>query len=157
MRQQESLDTQNWSDGPDIPSGTTFEAAWRDLDHVDTPDDDLHKRGFACGAVRFARKEGMWYGEDPAYVACTNGGKNAKGQVWRYVPSPYEGTDRKDDEPGRLELFVEPNDTILLENADDLTVALWGDVIACKDGSGTETPSWASRQRGSFTSRAATR
>ncbi|PSQ86704.1 MAG: phosphatase [Bacteroidetes bacterium QS_3_64_15] len=139
VRQQESLDTRNWGDGPDILPGTAFEVEWRDLDHVDTPDDDLRKRGFAHGAARFAREEGMWYGEDAVYMACTNGGKNAKGQVWRYVPSPYEGTDREDDKPGRLELFVEPNDTTVLENADNLTVAPWGDVIACEDGSGTDT------------------
>jgi len=34
---------------------------------------------------------------------------------------------------------VEPNDTTVLENADTLTVAPWGDVIACEDGSDTDT------------------
>jgi len=34
---------------------------------------------------------------------------------------------------------VEPNDTTVLENADNLTVAPWGDVVACEDGSGTDT------------------
>ena len=32
-----------------------------------------------------------------------------------------------------LELFVEPNDTRLLNNADNLTVAPWGDVVVCED------------------------
>ena len=139
VRGQESLDTRNWGDGPTITPGTTFEVEWMDLDNVDTPEDDLRKRGYADGAARFAREEGMWYGEDAAYVACTSGGQDGKGQVWRYVPSPYEGTDRETDAPGTLELFVEPNDTTVLENADNLTVASWGDVIACEDGSGTDT------------------
>jgi len=139
VREQPSLDTRNWGDGPEISPGTTFEVEWMDLENVDTPTDDLRKRGFAEGAACFAREEGMWYGGDAAYLACTNGGKIQKGQVWRYVPSPYEGTDREADQPGTLELFVEPNDTTVLENADNLTVAPWGDVIACEDGSGTDT------------------
>lgn len=139
VREQPSLDTRNWGDGPEIAPGTTFEVEWMDLDDVDTPEDDLRKRGYADGAARFAREEGMWYGQDAAYMACTNGGKKEMGQVWRYVPSPYEGTDREADEPGQLELFVEPNDTTMLENADNLTVAPWGDVVACEDGSGTDT------------------
>ena len=139
VREQPSLDTRNWGDGPEISPGTTFEVEWMDLENVDTPTDDLRKRGFANGAARFAREEGMWYGEGAVYTACTNGGKIQKGQVWRYVPSPHEGTDRETEQPGTLELFVEPNDTTVLENADNLTVAPWGDVIACEDGSGTDT------------------
>jgi len=139
VRGQPSLDTRNWGKGPEIAPGTTFEVEWMDLDDVDPPADDLRKRGYADGAARFAREEGMWYGEDAAYVACTNGGTSKKGQVWRYVPSPYEGTERETDAPGQLELFVEPNDTTVLENADNLTVAPWGDVVACEDGAGTDT------------------
>ena len=33
-----------------------------------------------------------------------------------------------------LDLFIEPNDTGLLENADNITIAPWGDVIVCEDG-----------------------
>lgn len=139
VRRQAGLDTRNWEEGPEIMPGTTFEVEWRDLDDIDTPADDLRKRGYADGAARFAREEGLWYGEGAVYMACTNGGKNRKGQVWRYVPSPYEGTNREADQPGQLELFVEPNDTTVLENADNLTVAPWGDVIACEDGSGIDT------------------
>lgn len=138
VRKQESLDTRNWGEGPEITPGTTFDVEWMDLEDVDTPDDDLRLRGFEQGAARFAREEGIWYGDGAAYMACTNGGKNRKGQVWRYVPSPNEGTEQEQDEPGTLELFVEPNDTTVLENADNLTVAPWGDVIACEDGSGDQ-------------------
>lgn len=139
IREQASLDTRNWGEGPEISTGTTFEVEWIDLENVDTQEDDLRKRGFAAGAARFAREEGMWYGDGAAYMACTNGGKIKKGQVWRYMPSPHEGTGQESDEPGTIELFAEPNDTSVLENADNLTVAPWGDVIACEDGSGTDT------------------
>jgi secreted PhoX family phosphatase len=38
------------------------------------------------------------------------------------------------DQPGGLELFCEPNDGNLIENADNLTVTPWGDVMVCEDG-----------------------
>ena len=33
-----------------------------------------------------------------------------------------------------LELYLEPNDGKLVENADNLTIAPWGDLIVCEDG-----------------------
>ena len=57
-----------------------------------------------------------------------------KGQIWRYVPSINEGTKREQHTPATLELFVEPNNSNLLENCDNLTVAPWGDVVTCEDG-----------------------
>ena len=39
---------------------------------------------------------------------------------------------------GTLELFVEPNDGALVENADNLTLAPWGDLIVCEDGTGED-------------------
>ena len=46
------------------------------------------------------------------YVACTNGGRSRIGQIWRYRPSPFEGTDQEAASPGRLELFVESPDKL---------------------------------------------
>ena len=72
--------------------------------------DDLRYRAFKAGGARFARNEGMWYGNDAVYFASTTGGHNAKGQIWRYVPSPSEGTADEASAPATLELFIEPND-----------------------------------------------
>jgi secreted PhoX family phosphatase len=94
----------------------------------------LRRRGLAQGAACFARGEGAWYGNDAIYVACTNGGRKKKGQIWRYVPSLFEGAPEERNDPGKLELFVEPNDGDLVDNADNLTVAPWGDLIVCEDG-----------------------
>jgi secreted PhoX family phosphatase len=113
-------------------------ARWIDVDDVEAPEDDLRYRGFENGAARFARGEGIWMGDEDVFFACTNGGRIRKGQIWRYTPSPHEGAPREADAPGRLELFVEPNDPGLIDNADNLTVAPWGDVIACEDGSGDQ-------------------
>lgn len=130
---QPSLDTRNWNEQK-IAVGVLLAVKWIDLDDLDAPNDDLRLRGFAQGAARFARGEGAWYGNDAIYFACTNGGRKQKGQIWRYIPSRFEGTPDEQKEPGKLELFVEPNDSHLVENADNLTVAPWGDLIVCEDG-----------------------
>ncbi|MGH7599827.1 MAG: alkaline phosphatase PhoX, partial [bacterium] len=111
-----------------------LQVKWLDLEDIEAPNDDLRLRGFAQGAARFARGEGAWYGNDAIYFACTNGGRAKKGQIWRYVPSPFEGAPEEQNDPGKLELFVEPNDGNLVDNADNLTVAPWGDLIVCEDG-----------------------
>ncbi len=141
IRGRTSADTRNWlAEGSDaavtdmILPGTVFDVAWVDVDEVDAPNNDLRFRGYQSGAARFARGEGMWYGNDSVYFACTNGGQKKLGQIWRYVPSPFEGTVKEDRQPGRLELFIESNDVSLIEMCDNLTVAPWGDVILSEDG-----------------------
>jgi hypothetical protein len=138
-------DLRNWSEGTAFPVGTRFDVEWITLDIVEAPADDLRHRGFSAGAARFARGEGMWYGDGTAtgeasavYFVCTSGGYAQSGQVWRYVPSPNEGTLVESDQPGVLELFVEPNQRGLIDNADNLTVAPWGDLVLCEDGSGPQ-------------------
>lgn len=118
-----SLDTRNW-DTQTVTVGAQMNVRWIDLDEVEAPLNDLRLRGFDQGAARFARGEGMWYGNDAVYFACTNGGSAKCGQIWRLIPAE-----------DRLELFVEPNDPGLIENADNLTVTPWGDLIVCEDGS----------------------
>jgi secreted PhoX family phosphatase len=129
-----SLDTRNWEDeaGLQVGSEDRLPISWIDMDNVESPADDLRHQGFANGAARFARGEGMWYGNDAIYFACTSGGPAKKGQVWRYQPGLHEGT--AEEAPGTLELFLEPNDADLVDKCDNLTVAPWGDVILCEDG-----------------------
>ncbi len=133
-----SLDTRNWDNPGLIKPGDKMEVEWIDIEDVEAPQDDLRFQGFEKGAARFARGEGMWYGKGEVYFACTNGGEAKKGQVWRYTPSEFEGTTKETESPGIIELFVEPNDGTIIENADNLTVAPWGDIIVCEDGSGPD-------------------
>jgi secreted PhoX family phosphatase len=128
------LDTRNWETAT-VSIGQTFDVAWIDLDEIDAPRDDLRIRGFEAGAALFARGEGMWYGNNGVYFACTKGGSNESGQVWKYVPSPAEGTSEELSQPGRLELFIEPNDGAIVQSCDNLTVAPWGDLVLCEDRS----------------------
>ncbi|MDE3270373.1 MAG: DUF839 domain-containing protein [Pseudomonadota bacterium] len=154
IRGIEGVDTSNWRTPKHIvlpwtykpiPVGDKLAVEWVDLENVTSPADDLRQQGYQeRGAARFARSEGLWYGAvdnsstGHVYIACTLGGRNYKGQIWQYTPSPYEGTAREDSSPGSLQLFVEPNDSKLLEGADNLTVAPWGDLIVCEDGGGEQ-------------------
>jgi secreted PhoX family phosphatase len=140
---RQSADTRNWfEDGkpiaPNVPVGQPLAVQWVDLADVQSPLDDLRYRGRWCsGAACFARTEGMWFAGDVVYFACTSGGKARKGQIWRYTPSPLEGTTDEQKAPARLELFLEPNDKTVVNNADNLTVAPWGDLIVCEDSEET--------------------
>jgi len=109
-----SMDTRNWN-GQTVAVGQTFDTEWIEMDQIDNPDNDLRHRGYDQGAARFARGEGMWYGNDAVYFACTNGGRERLGQIWKYTPSSDEGTSAESQNPGRLELFVEPNDSNMMK------------------------------------------
>ena len=127
-------DTRNWPGTPgDFPIGKPLAVEWIDMADADSPVLDLRHRGRAAGAAIFARGEGAWWAGDSAYFAMTNGGRNTFGQIFRYVPSPFEGTAREAEQPGTIELFAEPNDTGLLRNCDNLTIAPWGDLIIAED------------------------
>ncbi|MFT5144188.1 MAG: secreted PhoX family phosphatase [Rhodothermales bacterium] len=108
---------------------------WVDMDELDNPNDDLRKRGRAKGAAYLARAEGIAYGDGRVFIACTEGGLNREGQILRYTPSPFEGTDAEADAPATLQLYAEPNDTNILENCDNLCMAPWGDVVIAEDAS----------------------
>lgn len=135
INEWKSADTRNWSSlkSDKFPVKKSFDVSWTDLDNVEAPDNDLRLRGYQKGAVRFARGEGIWYGKNELFFACTSGGKNGMGQIFRYVPSKFEGQPSEKDSPAKLELFLEPNNIDTFQNCDNLTVAPWGDVIICED------------------------
>ncbi len=130
-----SQDTRNWEtlQTPAFPKNKLFDVEWVDMENVESPKNDLRYQGFEKGAARFARGEGMWYGKNEVYFACTNGGPISAGQVFRYIPGQYEGQSGEKSAPGKLELFVESEDRDILKNCDNLTVSPWGDVVMCED------------------------
>jgi secreted PhoX family phosphatase len=135
VKGQKSLDTRNWSElnTTKIPVNQPFEVEWVDIEDVESPEDNLRYQGFDKGAARFARGEGMWFGNNEFYFACTNGGNIKKGQIFRYTPSPSEGKTEERKQPATIALFVEPNDSELVKYCDNLTVSPWGDVVLCED------------------------
>lgn len=132
VRDRLRLDTRNWEE-QNVKIGEKMAVTWVDVDNALEERDDLRYRGYIKGGARFARGEGMWYGDGEVYFACTNGGPTKYGQVFRYVPSPYEGTPQESEQPATLELFAESPGKSVLHMCDNLTVAPWGDVIMCED------------------------
>ncbi|NEX92094.1 alkaline phosphatase PhoX [Caulobacter sp. 17J65-9] len=122
-RNQDGVTTWNPGDWKDV--------FWVDLDGVDNPHDDLRMRGHAAGAAWFSRGEGVHFGNGELYFCCTSGGKH--GQIMRYVPSPHEGRPEEKDAPGRIQLFVQPEDPKVFDYGDNLTIAPWGHLIVCED------------------------
>ncbi|NOR14803.1 MAG: DUF839 domain-containing protein [Candidatus Aminicenantes bacterium] len=126
------FDTRNWREQK-LLEGEKVPVEWIDLENADTKKNDLRLQGFQKGGARFANAEGIAYGGGAVYFGCTFGGPNKAGQVWRYFPSPHEGTDQEKQEPAQLELFLEPNNKRLLYNPDQMTISPWGDLFICED------------------------
>ena len=144
-----SFDTRNWpldwgGDGmASVAVGETYDVEWITMEDVTAPNADLAQRGFAAGAARFCRGEGIAYGKRPdeagsIFFNCTQGGASRTGQVWRYTPSPKEGRRGERDEPGKLELIYESQSADVLDLCDNLAFSPWGDLILCEDGMGDQ-------------------
>ncbi|WP_447952876.1 alkaline phosphatase PhoX [Sphingopyxis chilensis] len=125
-------DSRNWT-GADLAVGEWVAARWIDLDGVDSANDDLRNRGNSAGAVRFARGEGIHFGDGELYFCCTSGGAAKLSQVMRYRPSPQEGQPGEAANAGRLQLFVESGSAAMLNFGDNITVAPNGHLIICED------------------------
>ncbi len=140
VRDKISCDTRNWPEkGTErIDVGQTLQVSWMPIEDTENLDGKLRTKTFDAGSAIFARGEGMWYGSGKVYFACTSGGIAKSGQIFIYRPSPFEGTEREKDQPGELTLYLEPNNTQLLQYGDNLTVAPWGDIVLCEDGDGDE-------------------
>lgn len=124
LRDRPGADLRHW-DASTLPVGEWAAVEWIDLDDVESPEADLAERGYAAGAARFTRGEGMWWGDGECYFACTDGGPARIGQIWRFQP---------DETGGRLQLFVESTDPAIMEKCDNICVAPWGDLIVVEDG-----------------------
>ncbi len=133
--EREPFDTRNWTTTGEkrMKKGKKYQVKWLDIDNVEAPLDDLRARGKAMGGAVFARGEGIWFGKDEIYFACTNGGKEAQGQIFRYTPSLHEAQGAEEQDPGTIELFLEPNNSYILESCDNLTIAANGDLVICED------------------------
>jgi secreted PhoX family phosphatase len=125
--------THNWSLTADIAVQESLPVTWIDLHDIDGDKDDLRQRGAADGAAMFARGEGLCMADGFLAFTCTIGGPARLGQVFTYTPSPYEGTSRETQQPGRLSLAAEASSQSLLHNADNITAAPWGDLLVCED------------------------
>ena len=144
--EQSGADTRNWSreQGGDpalrMIQNRSYAVRWIDMADVESPDGDLRLRGRRSGAAIFARGEGLAFALEAAgpaiYFTCTSGGAAQIGQIWRYVPSLFEGTAREADAPAALELFVESTGESDFEKCDNIVASPRGELIVCEDGDG---------------------
>lgn len=125
-------DTRNWS-AVSIAKGQQHRARWVPLSNPESPDDDLRMQGFAKGATLFARGEGIFWGDDELYFACTNGGAAKFGQIFRYRPASNEGFVSKSQETGMLELFLESTNPAFYNYGDNICVMPNGHLLVCED------------------------
>ncbi|HLP89424.1 MAG TPA: alkaline phosphatase PhoX [Nostocaceae cyanobacterium] len=110
---------------------------WVTINTPDPANDTVRVEGYNKGAARFARGEGIVYGNGQIYFTCTSGGSSGDGQVWRYVPANQT-----------IELYIEPNNSGTLDNPDNMIISPNGEIFLCEDGDGTDfivgiTPSGA--------------
>lgn len=123
-----SASLQNYDPDSRWPSaGSPMKATWIDLENTDSPKDDLRIRGHKAGAARFARGEGIHRVGKSFFICCTDGGPSRRGQIFKLDPS---GDAAK---PDSLELFLQPEESDLLTNGDNLCPAPWGGIVICED------------------------
>lgn len=123
-------DSRNWL-RTDLTVGEVRAVRWIDLDEVESPKDDLRRRGHAAGGVLFARGEGVHLAARPdggcdVFFTCTSGGDRRLGQIFRLTSQPKAGADQ-------LQLFLESRDSRVMDYADNVTIAPSGHLIVCED------------------------
>ncbi len=106
--------------------GELFEIEWVDIEDPAPADDTVRYAAQADGATVFIRGEGLWFFEGEIYFSCTNGGPAGLGQIFRVVD---------DGDTGTLELVAVSDGAATLDFPDNLTVAPWGELFICEDGS----------------------
>lgn len=135
LRDRKGADTYNHSDHGHVALAQRLAVRWVDIEEPTSPHDDLRRQGHAQGAARFARGEGMCYRDGCVWFTCTIGGPAKVGQIFCLRPDPGEDLGKPEAKSAAtLSLFYESPGRDLLENADNLTLAPWGDLIVCEDG-----------------------
>ena len=132
VKGKQGFDTRNWEIHT-LNSGQEVEVEWIDMDNILSPEDDLRFRGHGKGAALFARGEGIWFGDKELYFACSSGGPMQLGQIFKYIPSPWEGTERESEVAGKLVLFAESKSNEEMKMCDNITIAPFGNVVVCED------------------------
>ncbi len=110
--------------------GESHRVSWVDMEDIHDPANDLRLRGRKAGAAAFCRGEGIDYDQGQVFVACTSGGSQGVGHVWRYTPDGERG----EGDGGSLTLICEPDDPKLMCKIDNICVAPSGDLILAEDG-----------------------
>jgi uncharacterized protein len=133
-----------WCGVPDLAVysqlGTQLTVQWKAVPDPDGIPVSTRKQ-FAADITRSRKFEGMWWGDDRAYVVCSfarlSDGSAAEhdGQVWSYSPDAGTLT---------LEAYFpvnpDPSGTTAdqPDGPDNITVNPWGGLVIAEDGEGTQ-------------------
>jgi uncharacterized protein len=141
-----------------FPLRQKFAVEWVRIEEPNPTGNTVKAEGFTKGAAQFMRGEGICYVNGSFYFTCTQGGNpdlsvklkageepRGTGQIWKYTPS----TSAKNG--GFIELFLEPNDTNIIDLPDNITVAPNGHLITCEDGRGEQRLIGITPQGGVYT------
>ncbi|HEY9803494.1 MAG TPA: alkaline phosphatase PhoX [Leptolyngbyaceae cyanobacterium] len=110
-----------------FPKNTPKAVEWVQINNPDPTSDTVRTEGYNKGAARFSGGEGIFYGNNYVYFTCKSGGSSGDGQIWRYSPSN-----------NTVELYIEPNNSGILDNPDNLVVFPNRDIFLCEDGDGND-------------------
>lgn len=103
--------------------GQPMAVEWVKIDEPDPDTDTVRVEGFDKGAATFSRGEGAFYSGNYVYFCCTNGGRSGDGQIWHY--STVNNT---------IELYLEPNNSGILNKPDGIVLAPNGHLFVGEDG-----------------------
>jgi uncharacterized protein len=123
-----------------IAAGKRYPVEWVPISDPDPKRDTVRHEAWYRGAAAFARGEGIYYSRGSIYFACTSGGPERLGQIWRLRPGAHPSL------PDSLELFIEVGRNAPLKNPDNLCVSRAGELVICEDGSGDQFVVGATRQ-----------
>jgi secreted PhoX family phosphatase len=93
----------------------------------------VYRQGEALGGAKFARLEGIWWGNGRFYIHSTSGGDLGRGQVWELNPFGSNSNGK-----AHLSLLYESKDPAVLDAPDNITVSPRGGLVLCEDGSGDQ-------------------
>jgi len=83
-------------------------------------------QGYAKGAARFRRLEGIYRGDaNSIFFTSTNGGNVRRGQLWQFTPFDMSG--------GTLQLVYESPGSKVLDSPDNICVSPNGGILMCED------------------------
>ena len=116
-----------------IKTGSRFEVEWVDIEDFHAKKTTTMHQGFIQGASPFNGSEGIITDKESVFFTCKDGGFKEHGQIFRYFPSKYEGTNKEIEQPGVLELFYESKNKDEYWGGDNIVIAPWGDLIICED------------------------
>lgn len=115
------------SDDP-IELDRNYPVEWVTIENPDPIDYTTRDEAQAKGAAIFIRGEGISAYGDGIYFACTMGGKDKAGQIFKYTPNA-------NDANGTIKLVYEAMEDGILERPDNITLNNFGDLIICEDNS----------------------